>query len=417
MGTEALRIIVTGRTSVHGRLEQSLTRAVSWVQAHRYRGYEPADGNSSYLFPLTRGRVFPMRVLQQVVLRAPFNIRPVLGVSPHESAIGRGYMAWAYARLYRLKGDRRLRDELVDCLEWLIANRAPRCREFCWGDPYDYATRAGRRPYGEPLLIWSAQIGRAFLDAYELLQDERYLHVAASVGDWILNLPREHTETGSCLSYVAYRQSSIHNANVVGAAFLAQLWAAGGKQETLTVANSAMRYTCARQQADGSWFYAEDQKYHWIDSFHTGYNISALQQYRVSAGDSSFDDCLDKGLRFYKGHFFEPDARPKYFHDKVLPIDIQCASQAIETLAALSEDDQECLPLAIRVANWTIENMQSPDGHFYYRDLGWTKVRTPMLHWGQATMVKALAVLLEALAVAPGATSRPAASPVQFQIQ
>jgi hypothetical protein len=41
--------------------------------------------------------------------------------------------------------------------------------------------------------------------------------------------------------------------------------------------------------------------------------------------------------------------------------------------------------------------MQAPDGHFYYRHLGWTKVRTPMLHWGQATMVKALAQLLATL--------------------
>ena len=38
--------------------------------------------------------------------------------------------------------------------------------------------------------------------------------------------------------------------------------------------------------------------------------------------------------------------------------------------------------------------MQAADGHFYYRDLGWRKVKTPMLHWGQGTMFKALAHLL-----------------------
>jgi hypothetical protein len=51
--------------------------------------------------------------------------------------------------------------------------------------------------------------------------------------------------------------------------------------------------------------------------------------------------------------------------------------------------------LATKVAEWTIENMQAEDGHFLYRDLGWTKVSTPMLHWGQATMVKALAITLD----------------------
>ena len=49
---------------------------------------------------------------------------------------------------------------------------------------------------------------------------------------------------------------------------------------------------------------------------------------------------------------------------------------------------------AVSTAEWTIQNMQDADGHFYYRDLGWRKVTTPMLHWGQATMFKALAHLL-----------------------
>ena len=59
----------------------------------------------------------------------------------------------------------------------------------------------------------------------------------------------------------------------------------------------------------------------------------------------------------------------------------------------MAEEDPECLVLAMKVAEWTIDNMQAKDGHFCYRDLGWKKVRTPMLHWGQGTMVKALAVL------------------------
>ena len=41
--------------------------------------------------------------------------------------------------------------------------------------------------------------------------------------------------------------------------------------------------------------------------------------------------------------------------------------------------------------------MQDDDGHFDYRRLGRWRVRTPMLHWGQATMAKALAVLIDNL--------------------
>jgi hypothetical protein len=52
------------------------------------------------------------------------------------------------------------------------------------------------------------------------------------------------------------------------------------------------------------------------------------------------------------------------------------------------------LELAQKVANWTVDHMQDPNGHFYYRDLGWKKIRTPMYHWGQGTMFKALSHLL-----------------------
>lgn len=379
------------------KIEHSVERVVTWVRNQHYCAYEPADGNLSWLFTFTGGRVIPMRVLQQVVLRTPFNIRPFLGISPHESAIGRGYMAWGHLLMYRLNGDVRSRKDAIDCLEWLMTNRSSHSTELCWGDPYEYATRSGRRPLGEPLLIWSALIGQAFLDAYETLHDQRFLDVAESIGRWVLSLPQEQTASGSCLSYVAYRQSSIHNSSAMGAAFLARLGDLVKDQSVLNMASKALQYTCSRQREDGSWYYAEEPKYHWVDNFHTGYNLSALKVYRDVTKDESFDDCLNRGLMYYMANFFESDGRPKYFHNEIYPIDIQCAAQAIETLATVSEDHPECLKLAKTVAAWTIDNMQAEDGHFYYRDLGWKKVKTPMLHWGQGTMVKALAVLLSKL--------------------
>lgn len=375
-------------------VERSLHKVLAWVCLNNYRAYEPADGNLSWLFRLTGKQVLPMRVLQQVVLRTPWNIRPIFGIRQHESAIARGYFAWAYLLLHRSTRDSESLEHAHHCLGWLIQNRSPLFDEYCWGDPYEYATRSGRRPYGEPLLIWSALIGQAFLDAYELLHEAKYLEVAASTARWILSLPKESTQTGSCLSYVAYRQSSIHNSNAMGAAFLARLAVLTGNDHALMMAREAAAYTCSKQRIDGSWYYAEEAKYHWIDNFHTGYNLSALKVYRDVAKDQSVSECMVKGLSFYTSNFFENDGRPKYFHNSTYPIDIQCAAQAIETLAVFSGEDPACLPLACKVAKWTIGNMQTESGYFCYRDLGWKKVLSPMLHWGQGTMAKALATLL-----------------------
>ena len=59
--------------------------------------------------------------------------------------------------------------------------------------------------------------------------------------------------------------------------------------------------------------------------------------------------------------------------------------------------DNDALELGLKVARWTIENMQDKTGYFYFRQLPRIKAKTPMLHWGQATMYKALARLEMAL--------------------
>jgi hypothetical protein len=181
---------------------------------------------------------------------------------------------------------------------------------------------------------------------------------------------------------------------MLGASLLARVARLTGDLAALELAKAGVKYTCTRQNPDGSWFYGEDPKYHWIDNFHTGYNLDSLKRYTESTGDATFLRNLKSGFRYFKDHFFEPHGCPKYYADKIQPIDIQCAAQAIDTLAYFSDIDADAIPLACKVANWTIRNMQGTDGHFYYRDLGWFKVKTPMLHWGQGTMFKALTSLL-----------------------
>jgi hypothetical protein len=196
------------------------------------------------------------------------------------------------------------------------------------------------------------------------------------------------------LSYVPDKQSSIHNSNMLGGALLAQVGTLLDRPELVSLARDAMLYSCSRQNADGAWYYGEAQKYHWIDNFHTGYNLDSLKRYTEATGDHQFETNIATGFRYLKENFFESSGRPKYYHNGVYPVDIQCAAQAIDTLSFFAEEDPEALPLAIKVATWTIDNMQDRDGHFYYRDLGWALNKTPMLHWGQGTMFKALAHLI-----------------------
>jgi hypothetical protein len=155
-----------------------------------------------------------------------------------------------------------------------------------------------------------------------------------------------------------------------------------------------MEYSCSKQHSNGAWYYGEESKNRWIDNFHSGYNLDSLKCYVDCTKDTSFNENLNLGLRYFKSTFFEKDGRPKYYHNRTFPVDIQCASQAIDTLTCFSEYDESSLELASKVAVWAINNMQAENGYFFYRQLPFYKVKTPMLHWGQATMYKALSHLL-----------------------
>jgi hypothetical protein len=189
-------------------------------------------------------------------------------------------------------------------------------------------------------------------------------------------------------------QNSVHNASMLGAAMLARTWRHTRKSQYLDLATSAMRYSCTRQLPDGAWWYGEAPKYHWIDNFHTGYNLDSLKCFIESTGDLTFQPQLDRGLRYFAETFFEANGRPKYYHNRVYPIDIQCASQAIETLTKFSNGQDDLLDLATTVARWTIDHMQDRTGYFYYRRYPLMAARIPMLHWGQATMFHALSLLI-----------------------
>lgn len=375
-------------------IEDSLLRVQNWIEGQAYRGYEPFDGLDSFLRPMTLGNRLADRLLLQLVRQAPINLRPILGVQPKESTKGQAYMARGYLTLLRLRGEKVYGSKATSCLQWLRDNRSPGYSDYCWGNDYDFVTRVVSIPRLEPIIPWSSLIGHAFVDGYELLHTAEYLDIARSVCRWIMSLPRTETDYDICLGYTPKYRTTVHAASMLGASLLARVGGLTRDDSFLKVAGRAFEYSCSRQHADGSWYYAEEEDCRWIDSFHTGYNIDSLKCYMDATGDAKYEPNFRSGLRYFKRSFFEQNGRPKYYHDRAFPVDIQCASQAIDTLSYCADMDLECVQLATRVAEWTITNMQDSAGYFYYRRLPYLTVKTPMLHWGQATMYSALSRLL-----------------------
>ena len=383
------------------QLRGSIGRLSDWLEKHEYRGYDPFDGlNARLLRPLTFNSEFLRTALQQGVRRFPLNLRPLLGIARSRSTKGMGFLARGFLRLHEATGDAAWREKAESALQWLVESQCEGYSGACWGNHFDYQARGNfYLPKGVPTVVWTSLIGHAFLDAHARRLQDGFLEIAASACEHILQDVKAFPEEDSaCIAYTPIHSAQVHNANALAASLLARTYSYTGNQSCRTAAEKAMRYTARHQRPDGSWYYGEAPYRHWIDNFHTAYVLDSFKHYTDSTGDGQFEQNLMSGYKYWKSTFFLPDGCPKYYHCKTNPIDIQCCSQAIDTFVFFSDRDPESLPLAVKIAKWTIDNMQDRTGYFYYRRYSRRLVnKTPTLHWGQATMLCALAGLYQLL--------------------
>jgi hypothetical protein len=378
------------------RLYESICRLSDWLERNDYRGYDTFDGlNATFLRPLTFNSKLLRTVLLQGVRRFLLNTRPLLGIRKSYSTKGMGFLAKGFIRLHAATGDTAWRDKAEFALKWLTDNQSPGYSGACWGNHFDYQSRGFYLPKGMPTVVWTSHIGHAFLDAYDHFQKDEFLQVATSSCEHILrDLDTCPDGDSLCISYIPSMKSRCHNANTLGASLLARTFSYTRKESYRVLAQKAMQYTAQHQRPDSSWYYAEAANAHWVDNFHTAYVLDCFKYYSESTGDDRFEKNLQNGYGYWKQTFFLPDGTPKYYNHKTLPIDIQCCSQAIDTLVFFSDRDPTALTLALKIAKWTIEHMQDRTGYFYYRRYSrWLVNKTPTLHWGQATMLSALAGL------------------------
>lgn len=378
----------------------AILRLHEWLERNDYSAYDTFDGLSSKLLrPLTFEAKFLRQVLLQAVRRFPINLRPMIGIPKERSSKGMGYIAKGFIRLHQATGDPRWAEKAHLALRWLIDHRLTNYSGSCWGNHFDYDSRVLYIPRGVPTVVWTGLIGHAFMDAYQHFGNEEYLAVSQSICEHIVgDLRRCQDGDSVCINYIPGPDCWVHNSNGIGSSFLARVGAANGNCEYLELARKSMQYTARHQRPDGAWYYGEKSNHRWVDNFHTGYVLDCFKHYSDSTGDRQFDGVLAHGYEYWKRCFFLQDGMPRYYDNRTYPLDIQCASQGIDTLVLFSTRDKGAIPLALAVARWTIAHMQDASGYFYYRRYKYGVVnKTPTLHWGQATMFSALTGLLRNL--------------------
>lgn len=222
------------------------------------------------------------------------------------------------------------------------------------------------------------------------------LDMASSAAEYILSLYWEDDNRDAGFSYpLPSLKTRVHNANFLAAALFCRIYKHTKEKKYLEPALKAARYSAGKQLPDGSWYYGEHEKQQWVDNFHTGYNLSALQIICDSMNTDEFKPHIRSGFDFYINNFFTADNLPKYFHNSLYPIDIHAVAHSIITLVEFRDYNDKSMELAIKICLWAIENMQNKEGYFYYQKKKYYTNKIPYMRWSQAWMLYALATLLQ----------------------
>jgi hypothetical protein len=379
-------------------IEKSFSRLTEYCEKEEFRGYDPFDGLNSRFFkalPLISKNRFARLAWIQFFKRSPLNLRKITGVSKDYNPKALGLFLSGYCNLYKQSQEPGY-TEKIKLFSAMLLERVNNNRSgACWGYNFDWQSRAFFQPENTPTVVTTTFIGNALLDAYGITGEENLLKTARSACDFIIHdLNRTYDDKGNfAFSYSPLDKTVVFNASLLASRFLARVYNLTLEKELLDNARRSVVFCCDHQKKDGSWSYGTLDFHRWIDNFHTGYNLECLSDYMRYSGDETFKENLERGFVYYVQTFFTDEGIPKYYNNSVYPIDIHNTAQLIITLSRLGKL-QKHKSLADNVLVWTIKNMQSDKGFFYYQKNKYFTTRIPYMRWTQAWMFYAMSEYL-----------------------
>ena len=225
------------------------------------------------------------------------------------------YFLLGYCRLYKLAENGcedfgtkvELLKRINELSELLLSLRTKGYSGSAWGYNFDWqARRLFLFKKHTPTVVATCFCVEALLESYEITKNKTVLKETLTAADFVVNdLSRTTYGRGIIFSYsVLDGNNTVINASLLGAKILSYSCKYTKNQMHGDLAKQAVIAACDLQNEDGSWIYGLLPVQSWIDSFHTGFNLDAIETYQQNTEDKSFQIYLDKGLKYYLENFF-----------------------------------------------------------------------------------------------------------------
>jgi hypothetical protein len=373
-------------------IEEAFSKLSTYCKEKDYKGWDLFDGLNSDFF--LNSRLYRSRLLRlawiQFFKRSPFNLRKLALVPKGANPKGMALFVSGLIGQGKLDVARTLLDQLeeMSCSGYTGVS---------WGYNFDWESRAFFVPQGTPNLVTTVFVANAYLDFFDKTGEEKFLQFGKDACKFILeNLILSEDDGTLCFRYIPGQNAVVHNAYMLGAALLSRVFLHTDENKYYEKSQKAIKRSIKALKSDFSWPYGERHHHQFVDNFHTGFNLVALKEWMTNTGDYAWKEYLIKAYQYWIETFWLNDGCPKYYNNSLYPIDIHCSAQGIVTCMKLAEYDDRSIPMAGKIANWAIENMQDKKGYFYYQKTRWWTNKIPYIRWSQAWMFYALSLLLAA---------------------
>jgi hypothetical protein len=330
---------------------------------------------------------------------------------PTRFPIADSHYAMGFAFLYEVTGNPAQLQRALHFLNELKKSRSRGFKEYCWGYPFDWVTRAGVIKEGTPLITTTPYCYEAFLQIFRILESadghnestgllQEHKKIIESIACHAFTDIKDFTvsEGAASCSYTPFDKGGVINAAAYRSFMLASASQIFSREDYWLAAERNLNFVLANQNPDGSWFYAVDGVRDFVDHYHTCFVMKALAKIHTLTGHAATLEALSKGVEYYLNNLFDADGLPKPFSRAprltVYKRELYDCAECIN-LCLLLRDRLPVLNKTLeKVVKNVLDTWVKPDGSFRSRKLhlGWDNV--PMHRWGQAQMFRSLAFYL-----------------------
>lgn len=376
-----------------------IQKLLDFCENEQLKGYDPYDVlNSNFDFRIF-GKFGPILAIQ-LNKRNPINLRPLLGIKKEINPKGMGLFLKAYSLLYKKTQNKLYLEQARSIFQWLKDNYSKGFSGYAWGYNFDWASSEMFLPAYTPSVVVTSFVIDGIFAYYEITKDESAVKVINSASSYIIDdIPISYFTNGIAFSYTHLQKDCCYNASLLAAEILAKKDHVNNSNSHKDLIKRAIDFVVSKQHPKGEWWYSYNQntgtERNQID-FHQGFILVSLSNLiqLTNLDEQYYQRALTDGLSYYHDFQFYSNGRSKWRIPNNWPVDIHNQSQGIITFSKLKALNSKYLAFARSIAQWSMDNMQSPKGYFFYRKYLFLINKIPYIRWGQAWMLLALAELL-----------------------